>query len=48
MLRTVNLGYCEFCLKNAHQKVKMKFEKISQCEWERIMLVCPECGSTRC
>lgn len=43
----VNIKYCEFCLKNAHEKIEMKVEKVFDENWENFLLVCSACGSTK-
>ena len=44
-------GYCESCLRNAHEKVKMVKIKIKSGDPEgkhsKEMWVCTQCGSTR-
>ncbi len=44
-------GFCESCLKNSHEKVRMKREKIISCNLSenhfKEMWVCPVCGATK-
>ena len=40
-----NFGFCETCMKNAHDKIKMIREKIEANSPE--FFVCPQCGSTK-
>lgn len=46
-----NYGICETCLKNSHEKVKMRREKVFCCDLEgnyyKEMWVCPVCGATK-
>ena len=45
-----NYGICETCLKNSHEMVKMKKEKIIACgpnNLSKEMWVCPVCGATK-
>lgn len=47
--RTWNYGFCEHCIKNAHEKVKMKREETFSEDrtYSEVWWVCPRCGSTK-
>ena len=46
--KTININYCENCLKNAHEEIKMIAEKVLIDNYRDIeILVCPACGSTK-
>lgn len=42
-----NYGFCETCVKNAHERVRMVKERIDPSHRKTEFFVCPECGSTK-
>ena len=49
--KTWTYGYCENCLKNSHEKVKVLREKLisgdHEGKYSEETWVCPVCGSTK-